>query len=192
MKDNPLPRLDTDDELRRRILPFCRLKSGEIWVDPVNGHRVGCLDATQLADVRQLMAGQVAKLAVHDPPYNLIAFEERQLFEYVAWCKKWVNNSWQILAKDSAFYVWLGADQNNQFQPLPDFMLMMRGTEFEPRSFITMRNQRGMAPRKIGWRLGRSCYITLKESHSLRCSTLISQKYCVAIIKRLMGRKPKI
>ena len=148
MKNNPLPRLDTDEELRKKILPFCRLKSGELWVDPVNGHKVGCLDATQLSDVHRLMAGQSAKLAVHDPPYNLIAFEERQLIEYVEWCKKWVNNSWQVLAKDSAFYVWLGADQNNHFQPLPDFMLMMRGTEFEPRSFITMRNQRGYGTQK--------------------------------------------
>ena len=94
------------------------------------------------------MAGQLAKLAVHDAPYNSIAFEERQLAEYVEWCKKWVNNSWQVLAADSAFYVWLGADQNSHFQPLPDFMLMMRETKFEPRSFITMRNQRGYGTQK--------------------------------------------
>jgi site-specific DNA-methyltransferase (adenine-specific) len=148
MKNNALPRLDTDEALREKILPFCRLKSGEIWVDPVNGHKVGCLDATQLADVKQLMAGQSATLAIHDPPYNLVAFEEKQLTEYVAWCSKWVNNSWQVLAEDSAFYVWLGADQKNHFQPLPDFMVMMRGTKFEPRSFITMRNQRGYGTQK--------------------------------------------
>ena len=148
MKNNPLPRLDTDEELRQKVSPFCRLKLGEIWVDPINGHKVGCLDATQLAAVSQLMAGQLAKLAVHDAPYNSIAFEERQLAEYVEWCKKWVNNSWQVLAADSAFYVWLGADQNSHFQPLPDFMLMMRETKFEPRSFITMRNQRGYGTQK--------------------------------------------
>jgi site-specific DNA-methyltransferase (adenine-specific) len=39
--------------------------------------------------------------------------------------------------------VWLGADQTDGFQPLPDFMLMMRTSPFRPRSFITMRNQRG-------------------------------------------------
>ena len=45
---------------------------------------------------------------------------------------------------DASLYVWLGADQNNGFQPLPDFMLMMRKlAEFDARSFITMRNQRG-------------------------------------------------
>jgi site-specific DNA-methyltransferase (adenine-specific) len=148
MKNNPLPRLDTDEALREKILPFCRLKSGEIWVDPINSHKVGCLDAVQLSDVHELMAGQSATLAVHDPPYNLIAFEERQLTDYVAWCEKWVNHSWQVLADDSALYVWLGADQNNHFQPLPDFMVMMRDTEFEPRSFITMRNQRGYGTQK--------------------------------------------
>jgi len=37
----------------------------------------------------------------------------------------------------------LGADQNMHFQPLPDFMIMMREFPFGARSFITMRNQRG-------------------------------------------------
>lgn len=148
MKNNPLPRLDTNEELREQILPFCRLKPGEIWLDPVKGHKVGCLDATDTTHSHHLMAGQVAKLAVHDPPYNLVAFEERQLTDYLAWCKKWVDNSWEALATDSAFYVWLGADQNNHFQPLPDFMIMMRQTPFEPKSFITMRNQRGYGTQK--------------------------------------------
>jgi site-specific DNA-methyltransferase (adenine-specific) len=47
------------------------------------------------------------------------------------------------LAVNAAFYVWLGADQDNDFQPLPDFMLMMRQMGMKSRSFITMRNQRG-------------------------------------------------
>ncbi len=148
MKNKPLPRLDTDEALRQKVLPFCRLKPKEIWIDPVQGHKVGCLDTVQLADVQQLMAEQSANLAIHDPPYNLVAFEERQLAEYITWCKKWVLNCWQVLADDSAFYVWLGADQKNHFQPLPDFMLMMRDTKFEPRSFITMRNQRGYGTQK--------------------------------------------
>ncbi len=148
MKNNPLPRLDTDEALRKKILPLCRLKPGEIWVDPVKGHKVGCLDAVQLSDVTKLMDGHLAQLAVHDPPYNLVAFEERQLLEYIKWCKKWVNNSWLALGKNSSLYVWLGADQNNHFQPLPDFMIMIRETEFQPRSFITMRNQRGYGTQK--------------------------------------------
>ena len=40
-------------------------------------------------------------------------------------------------------YIWLGADQNDGFQPLPDFMIMMRQKPFSSRSFLTMRNQRG-------------------------------------------------
>jgi site-specific DNA-methyltransferase (adenine-specific) len=42
----------------------------------------------------------------------------------------------------------MGADQNEGFQPLPDFMVMMRGTGFQPRSYITMRNQRGYGTQK--------------------------------------------
>jgi site-specific DNA-methyltransferase (adenine-specific) len=53
------------------------------------------------------------------------------------------------LGDDAALYVWLGADQKHDFQPLPDFMLMMRGIpELCSRSFITMRNQRGYGTQK--------------------------------------------
>lgn len=70
------------------------------------------------------------------------------MLEFVDWCRRWVDNSLAVLNTNSSFYVWLGADQNHGFQPLPDFMLMMRGTEFQPRSFITMRNQRGYGTQK--------------------------------------------
>ncbi|MGA2175631.1 MAG: site-specific DNA-methyltransferase [Verrucomicrobiota bacterium] len=96
----------------------------------------------------ELTDGERADLAIHDPPYNLVAFEEREIGEYVRWCRQWVNNTIVVLQPDSSFYVWLGADQRNGFQPLPDFMLMMRQTELRPRSFITMRNQRGFGTQK--------------------------------------------
>ena len=143
MKNNPLPRLDKDKGLEQKLLPFCRLSPGEIWIDPVHNHKVGCLDAASAFDINRLMGGELAELAIQDPPYNLVAFEERGLGEYIEWCKQWVANTWHALEKDSAFYVWLGADQKNHFQPLPDFMLMMRETDFEAKSLLTMRNQRG-------------------------------------------------
>ncbi|OFX16615.1 MAG: DNA methylase [Armatimonadetes bacterium RBG_16_58_9] len=144
MKNNPLPRLDTDQETRERLLPLCRLRPGDIWTDPEECHRVACVDANDSEAVLQLMRGDLAQLAIHDPPYNLVAFEERQIHEFIEWSEKWVRNSSRVLAPDSSFYVWLGADQNSAFQPLPDFMIMMRKfAEFSSRSFITMRNQRG-------------------------------------------------
>jgi site-specific DNA-methyltransferase (adenine-specific) len=84
-----------------------------------------------------------ATLAIHDPPYNLAAFEQRELEAYIGWCRQWVEHTAAILTPDSSLYVWLGADQKHDFQPLPDFMLMMRQTGFKARSYITMRNQRG-------------------------------------------------
>jgi site-specific DNA-methyltransferase (adenine-specific) len=48
-----------------------------------------------------------------------------------------------MLAPNASLYVWLGADQNNGFQPLADFMIMMGQQPFASRSFITMGNQRG-------------------------------------------------
>lgn len=148
MRNSPLPRLDTSSELREKLLEFCRLQSGEIWVDPVFGHRVGCLDATDANAVRNAMGGDVAQLAIQDPPYNLAAFELRSTDAFIDWCKNWLTSTEAVLARDSSLYVWLGADQNNGFQPLPDFLLMMRDHNFRSRSLITMRNQRGYGTQK--------------------------------------------
>ncbi|NWJ96359.1 MAG: site-specific DNA-methyltransferase [Chloroflexi bacterium] len=148
MKNLPIPRLDKHPELYNYLLKYCRIKEGEIWQDPLGKHRIGCLDSSNLADVQKLMLTDKATLAIQDPPYNLIAFEQKELTEFINWCKAWVENSCWALSKDSSFYVWLGADQNNGFEPLPDFMLMMRNTPFKARSFITMRNQRGYGTQK--------------------------------------------
>ena len=87
-------------------------------------------------------------MAVHDPPYNLVMFEKRSVAEFIEWCRRWVDNTARVLADDASLYIWLGADQNDHFQPLPQFMTMMATTEFNSRSFITMRNQRGYGTQK--------------------------------------------
>ncbi len=148
MKNNPLPRLDTNADIRESLLPNCRLKQGQIWEDPVSGHKIGCLDAANVNDIRNLMGNKKASLAIHDPPYNLVAFEERPLREFIGWCRQWIENTDKILDNNASLYVWLGADQTQEFQPLPDFMIMMRSQPFKARSFITMRNQRGYGTQK--------------------------------------------
>jgi site-specific DNA-methyltransferase (adenine-specific) len=144
----PLPRLDRAPELRNALLPYCRLQRGEVWEDPQGKHRVGCLDAANPDDIRLLMGQESATLAIHDPPYNLVAFEQRDVGAYVDWCRQWVATSSAALAADSSLYLWIGADQDDNFQPLPDVMIMMRDMPFQPRSFITMRNQRGYGTQK--------------------------------------------
>jgi site-specific DNA-methyltransferase (adenine-specific) len=129
-------------------LQYCRLSAGEIWEDPQGKHKIGCLDATNPTHVQNLMAGTTATLAIQDPPYNLVAFELKELQAFVEWCQRWIATTESALAADSSLYVWLGADQNFGFQPLPDFMIMMRDTNFKTRSFITMRNQRGYGTQK--------------------------------------------
>ncbi len=148
MRNNPLPRLDERPDVRALLLPFCRLARGDIWTDPVAGHKVGCLDAANPDDVAKLMGGTKATLAIHDPPYNLAAFKERAVEEFIEWCQQWVRNTLDWLTPDSSVYVWLGADQKAGFQPLPDFMIMMRSLPVTTRSFITMRNQRGYGTQK--------------------------------------------
>jgi len=151
-----LTRLDIDDNLREKLIPYCRLKKGEIWIDPLKGHKVGVLDCISKDDISKLMGEKKAKLALNDPPYNVVVgnINTKNLFktsldDYLNFSKKWVENAVEFLDDDSSFYVWLGADQNEGFQPLPDFMLMMREfNELKTRSFITMRNQRGFGTQK--------------------------------------------
>ncbi len=143
MQNHPLPRLDKVPGLAAVLQKHCRLQQGEVWEDPSGKHRVGCVDASRWEDVQKLVRGDGAQLALHDPPYNLVAFEKRSVGEFVDWCRRWIANTNRVVANDASLYVWIGADQNEGFQPLPDFMLMMRETDFRPRSFITMRNQRG-------------------------------------------------
>lgn len=148
MNHNPLPRLDISPEWRGRLLPYCRLKPGEFWEDPEGGHRVGCLDATDSDAVTTLVGGSSPTLAIQDPPYNVVAFARRSIEEYIEWSRRWVRVTRAVLAENASLYVWLGADQNDGFQPLADFMVMMRQEPFVPRSFITMRNQRGYGTQK--------------------------------------------
>ncbi len=149
MKNNPLPRLDEDLVLREQLLPFCRLKPGEIWEDPTGRHRVACADATNSEQISRLIGEDRPVLAIQDPPYNLVAFDLRNIDTFIEWCADWVRMSARFLSSDASFYVWLGADQNQHFQPLPQFMMMMQQTGlFESRSFVTMRNQRGYGTQK--------------------------------------------
>ena len=148
MVSNPMPRLDQRPDVRALVLPYCRLKPGEVWNDPVSGHKVRCLDATHPGDIALLMDGNKANLAIHDPPYNLVAFEERSAGQYIGWCKQWVQCTLDWMASNASLYVWLGADQKDGFQPLPDFMIMMRALPLATRSFVTMRNQRGYGTQK--------------------------------------------
>ncbi|MEA1981100.1 MAG: site-specific DNA-methyltransferase [candidate division Zixibacteria bacterium] len=142
-------RLDLDTgSIRSRLLQYCRLQQGEIWEDPLGFHKIGCGDAVDFNFIQNLFQNKKATLAVHDPPYNLVMFEQKSVEEFAEWCRMWVENSYQILSDNSSFYIWLGADQNNHFQPLPQFMTMMIKTNFDSRSFITMRNQRGYGTQK--------------------------------------------
>jgi site-specific DNA-methyltransferase (adenine-specific) len=165
MSVEPFARLDNNPEIRQRLLPYCRLKNGDIWCDDANGHKVGVLDAADWKDIKKIFGNEKAALAVQDPPYNVAVGSENtvnlfqwSLPEYMQWSKKWLENNRQILADNASLYVWLGADQREGFQPLPDFMIMMRDfPELQSRSFITMRNQRGYGTQKNWMAVRQEC-----------------------------------
>ena len=149
MKNNPIPRLDENPDLRNTLLPHCRLSLGDIWEDPQTGHRIGCGDATDPSHIMRLTDNEKGSLAIQDPPYNQVAFGKTPVDDFIHWCESWVALTMQSLASDASFYIWLGADQKNHFQPLPQFMLMMSQIEsLKSRSFITVRNQRGYGTQK--------------------------------------------
>ena len=151
-----LQRLDSDPLLKEKILPFCRLKKGEIWEDPVSGHRVGVLDACSRSDTEKIMGEDKTDLIINDPPYNIEVGNKNteNLFkdntdEYIEYSKKWVDSADYVSAENSYFYIWLGADQKNSFSPLPEFMMLMKGfSSWTSKSFITLRNQRGYGTQK--------------------------------------------
>lgn len=148
MLNLPLPRIDLDEKLHALLLPYCRLDFGESWNDPFGKHKVGCFDASDYGQISNFFEDKKAALAVHDPPYNFVAFEERDVEGFIQWSKKWIENSFLFSSNDSSLYIWLGADQNNNFQPLPEFIMMMKTSGYNSRSFITMRNQRGYGTQK--------------------------------------------
>jgi site-specific DNA-methyltransferase (adenine-specific) len=151
-----LKRLDLHGELQKKILPLCRLKYGEIWEDPIIGHKVGVLDATKFEDIKKIMGDEKAKLVVNDPPYNVAvgnantsALFKINIENYLEFSEKWVKNAIFTMDNDAHFYIWLGADYKDNLQPLPDFIILMRKfKELKPKNIITLRNQRGYGTQK--------------------------------------------
>jgi DNA modification methylase len=151
-----LRRLDLHGDLRASLLPHCRLAHGEVWSDPINGHKVGVLDATQSHDVQAIMGHARAQLVVADPPYNLVvgSVKSADLFKidldrYMEFSKQWVTHAVQAMKSNSSLYVWIGADYRDNFQPFPDFLVLLRRfSDLAPRNLITMRNQRGYGTQK--------------------------------------------
>jgi DNA modification methylase len=170
MSKEPFGRLDNNNVIREKLLPYCRLKKGDIWEDTLYGHKVGVLDATQVNDVIKMFGSEKAALAIQDPPYNVVVGNENttnlfkmSLSQYLNYSEKWVENNLEILSENSSLYVWLGADQKEHFQPLPDFMVMMRKyPELVSRSFITMRNQRGYGTQKNWMAVRQECLYYIK------------------------------
>lgn len=137
-------RIDWEDpQTRQELLRLCRLAPGDVWRDPECGHIVACGDACDSDLVTRMIDGHPAALAVQDPPYNLAVGPKLEVDNYVAWCRRWLKATTAVMEEDAALYIWLGADQTDHFQPLPQFMAMMAQSEWRSRSLITLRNQRG-------------------------------------------------
>jgi site-specific DNA-methyltransferase (adenine-specific) len=136
-------------------------------------------------------------LAVHDPPYNFRVGNRKQsqhldgtgTDDYIDFCRGWICNSLDYMEEDSSLYVWLGADQRDGFQPLPEFMLMMR--EFralKPKSFITVRNQRGYGTQKNWMSLRQELLYYVKGNPSFSVTYTEIPKVLKGYYKSVGGR----
>ena len=156
MAREPFGRLDRETELRERLLPLCRLKPGEVWRDPEGKHRLAVLDAAAKGSAEALLQGEKSVLGIHDPPYNIEVGGAKSdlLFRldveaYLEFSRGWIANALEAFGENAHLYVFLGADQDRGFQPLPEVMLLLREYgELKSRSFITLRNQRGYGTQK--------------------------------------------
>ena len=152
----PFGRIDANPALREKLLHYCRLSIGQIWEDPEAGHRVAVLDATNTEHLTRILGDERPSLLINDPPYNVVvgnsntqSLSKLGLSDYMDFSRRWVENCVRVMSDNAHFYVWLGADMRDNFQPLPDFMIMMRDIpELTPRNFITLRNQRGYGTQK--------------------------------------------
>lgn len=83
MKSNPLSRLDTDGAIRERLLPHCRLKSGDVWHEPQGKHRMGCFDVADSSTMADLTYGRRTTLAIHDLPDDIAVFQMHDIEKYI-------------------------------------------------------------------------------------------------------------
>lgn len=178
MSREELARIDGNHALREKLIPYCRLAPGEIWSDPLGRHRVGAGSACDSTFLDRLFTGQKADLFVQDPPYNFEvggkqsnALSRIDIDQYISFSREWVQNCLRYMADPAYLYVWLGADQRREFQPLPDFMILMREFhDLHSKSFITLRNQRGYGT-KANWMSVRQellCYTKGEEQFQVQ------------------------
>ena len=113
-----LKRLDIG-ERRKDIVQYCRLDYGDVWEDPVKGHRVGVLDATKADDVHKLLRSEKANLVINDPPYNVKVgnantrnLSKISIEDYISFSKQWVMNTLNIMQEDSHLYIWIGTNRS--------------------------------------------------------------------------------
>lgn len=87
------------------VTPVC--KPGDLWI--LGNHRLLCGDSTKEEDVARLMAGEMAKMVITDPPYGVsyvgktkdalkVENDDVPPDELKLMCEKWFDNVDKVLA----------------------------------------------------------------------------------------------
>ncbi len=191
-----LKRLDLFGDLNKKLQSHCRLKYGEIWEDPVHGHRVGVLDATEIEDLKKIARRNRAKIIINDPPYNMVvgkantrSLSKISLAEYLEFSRAWISNAREIMHNNTHLFIWIGADYRDNFQPLPDLMILMREfKDLKPKNFITLRNQRGYGTQKNWMWIRQELLHYIKGKPEFRVTYTDIPKVLGGYYKKVRGR----
>lgn len=121
---------------------------GDIWEDPVSGHKIGYFDCNDKKLLHEFISGNKSILAIQDPPYNIGINKEFSMMpieKYIAWTKSYIENTLNYLDSNASLYLWTGADIKNHFQPFPEVIQCIKENfkNLKSRNLITLRNQRG-------------------------------------------------
>jgi site-specific DNA-methyltransferase (adenine-specific) len=120
----------------------------------------------------------------------MIAFHKVSTEEFIDWCERWVKANVRFLAENASLYVWLGADQTHGFQPLPEFMLMMRSiSDLQSRSLISLRNQRGYGTQRNWMAVRQELLFYVKGKPSFEVQYTEIPKVLKGYYKTVGGRK---
>ena len=113
------------------------------------------------------MGGEKTGLIINDPPYNVAVgssntanLSKIDLASFLDFSKRWISSARQFSKPNTHLYVWMGADYKEDFQPLPDFMILMRefpdDREISSRSVINAVTGR----RRTGCGYGKNYFTT--------------------------------
>lgn len=162
---------DPEEELAKEP----KAKLGDIY--QLGNHRLMCGDSTDSADVEELMGGNLAKLVVEDPPYNVnyegaagkIANDHMDGDSFYQFLLDAFKNAYNFSEKGGAIYVWHADGEGRNFRQafidagydLKQCLVWVKNGFVMGRQDYQWRHE----PCLYGWKPGAAHYFTEERTH---------------------------